>query len=447
LAFDFHKWGQVPYDAGFILVRDGVFQRNAFAASSAYLRRETRGLAAGASWPCDYGPELSRGFRALKTWFTLKVYGTRAMGAAISRTCELARYLEQRIEKNPELELMAPVELNIVCFRYRAEESDRVNARIVVELQESGVAAPSTTMIDGRLAIRAALVNHRTGRGDIDRLLEKTLELGRRILKESVAVSCANAEVGEAGAPPRVRWEAELREVERELASNAESVELRFRRASLLAELGRLEEARDEYIKVLVSEPWHLQALNNLGNVLIAMGHRKAAQIVYKEAVVRHPNDPLSRVNMGNFLLEGCERLVAPEHEKEALEMKREAREHFEHALRVKADFEMAHEGLSYVLGDLGETEKAEWHRSEAFRKRCVIPLHYRGGSAPVTVLQLVSTRGGKVRLRRFLDNRIFHTFIVVPEFFDPNTALPAHQLIVNGIGDAEGAPQALEAS
>jgi glutamate/tyrosine decarboxylase-like PLP-dependent enzyme len=117
LAFDFHKWGQVPYDAGFILVRDGALQRKAFSASSAYLARETRGLAAGSPWPCDFGPDLSRGFRALKAWFTLKVYGTRTLGSVISRTCDLARYLEQRVVDAPELELLAPVELNIVCFR------------------------------------------------------------------------------------------------------------------------------------------------------------------------------------------------------------------------------------------------------------------------------------------------------------------------------------------
>jgi glutamate/tyrosine decarboxylase-like PLP-dependent enzyme len=97
IALDFHKWGQVPYDAGFILVRDGTLHRDMFASPAAYLRRETRGLAAGALWPCDFGPDLSRGFRALKTWFTLKVYGTEALGAMISRTCELARYLEIKI--------------------------------------------------------------------------------------------------------------------------------------------------------------------------------------------------------------------------------------------------------------------------------------------------------------------------------------------------------------
>ena len=132
-------------------------------------------------WPCDFGPDLSRGFRALKTWFTLKVYGTEALGAAISRTCALARYLESRIAETPELELLAPVELNIVCFRYRAEDAHRMNARIVIELQESGAVAPSTTVIGGRLAIRAAIVNHRTGQRDLDALVEKTVALGRAL--------------------------------------------------------------------------------------------------------------------------------------------------------------------------------------------------------------------------------------------------------------------------
>src|ERR1019366_3732364 len=84
LAFDFHKWGQVPYDAGFILVRDERAHRETFATQTAYLQRDGRGMAAGSWWPCDYGPDLSRGFRALKTWFTLKTLGTDAIGAAIS---------------------------------------------------------------------------------------------------------------------------------------------------------------------------------------------------------------------------------------------------------------------------------------------------------------------------------------------------------------------------
>jgi aromatic-L-amino-acid decarboxylase len=180
IALDFHKWGQVPYDAGFLLVRDGEKHRDAFAAPAAYLRRETRGLAAGSQWPCDLGPDLSRGFRALKTWFTLKTYGTDKLGAVIARCCALARYLEALIAAEPRLELLAPVGLNIVCFRYRADEADRVNGEIVVNVQESGIAAPSTTILNGALAIRAAIVNHRTDICDIDRLIAAVLEFGAR---------------------------------------------------------------------------------------------------------------------------------------------------------------------------------------------------------------------------------------------------------------------------
>jgi aromatic-L-amino-acid/L-tryptophan decarboxylase len=178
IALDFHKWGQVPYDAGFLLVRDGVRHRDAFATPAAYLRREIRGLAANSPWPCDLGPDLSRGFRALKTWFTLKAYGTEKLGAVIARTCALARYLEARILAEPRLELMAPVQLNIVCFRYRAPEANKVNGDIVIDIQESGIAAPSTTLLGGELAIRAAIVNHRTDVGDIDALISAVLEFG-----------------------------------------------------------------------------------------------------------------------------------------------------------------------------------------------------------------------------------------------------------------------------
>jgi glutamate/tyrosine decarboxylase-like PLP-dependent enzyme len=185
VGFDFHKWGQVPYDAGFLIVRDGERHRDAFASPAAYLRRETRGLAAGPHWPCDFGPDLSRGFRALKTWFTLKTYGTDKLGAMIARTCALAGYLEARIAAEPRLELLAPVQLNIVCFRYRAADADRVNANIVAAVHESGRAAPSTTTLNGQLAIRAAIVNHRTDMCDIDRLIDAVLTFGARELRSA----------------------------------------------------------------------------------------------------------------------------------------------------------------------------------------------------------------------------------------------------------------------
>jgi glutamate/tyrosine decarboxylase-like PLP-dependent enzyme len=178
LAFDLHKWAQVPYDAGVILVRDGALQRATFGGEAAYLQRDRRGLAGGDWWPCDDGPELSRGFRALKAWFTLKVLGVDAIGAAIERSCALAEALERRIAAAPQLELLAPAALNIVCFRYACDDADRINRAIVADLQEAGEVAPSLTVIDGTVAIRAALFNHRSDARDIEALVRGVVAFG-----------------------------------------------------------------------------------------------------------------------------------------------------------------------------------------------------------------------------------------------------------------------------
>jgi glutamate/tyrosine decarboxylase-like PLP-dependent enzyme len=181
LAFDFHKWGHVPYDAGYILVRDAALHRATFASPAAYLARADRGLAAGDWWPCDYGPDLSRGFRALKTWFTLRTYGADALGAAMTANCELAQALAARVDAAPELERLAPVALNVVCFRHRFL-SDVQNAELVADLQVAGEVAPSLTTIGRRTAIRAAVVNHRTCLQDIETLVESVLVRGREML-------------------------------------------------------------------------------------------------------------------------------------------------------------------------------------------------------------------------------------------------------------------------
>ncbi|HEX4098241.1 MAG TPA: pyridoxal-dependent decarboxylase, partial [Caulobacteraceae bacterium] len=172
-----HKLGQAPYDAGLLLVRDAAAHKRTFSYGDApYLRHSERGLAGGEFWPCDFGPDLSRGFRALKVWFTLKTYGLDALGAVIGQACDLARMLEARIAASEELELLAPVSLNIVCFGYRGGD----NAAIAADLQEAGRVAPSTTTLGGRTAIRAAIVNHRTGPEDIEALVEGVLASGRR---------------------------------------------------------------------------------------------------------------------------------------------------------------------------------------------------------------------------------------------------------------------------
>lgn len=184
IGLDWHKWGQVPYDAGFLLVRDPELHRATFSAEAAYLRRTARGLAGGDWWPCDYGPDLSRSFRALKTWFTIKTYGAAAMGAAIARTCAIARGLGARVATEPELELLAPVQLNIVCFRFRDPQADDLNAEIVARLQLSGIGAPSLTKVGGAVAIRCAIVNHRTRPEDVQAVADAVLTQGRAIVAE-----------------------------------------------------------------------------------------------------------------------------------------------------------------------------------------------------------------------------------------------------------------------
>ena len=432
LAFDFHKWGQVPYDAGFILVRDGVLHRNTFATSAPYLRKELRGLAAGAPWPCDYGPDLSRGFRALKTWFTLKVYGTAALGAAISRTCALARRLETLIAATPELELLAPVELNVVCYRYRSEDAQRINPRIVIELQESGVVAPSTTILDGRLAIRAAIVSHRTSHREIDLLVEKSVALGRA-MEASAAASRAPRAPADGDWPPQRAREAALDDLDGRIAEDPASVGLRFERAGLLAEMGRALEARNAYIDVLTRDPAHRLALNNLGTLLYGTGYRSAARTAYAEAVARHPGDPMGHVNLGNILYEVGEFPAA--------------REHFETALRADPGHSEAHQGLAYVLAEMGDADGAARHRRLGFQDRPVVTLPYRGEGPPVSLLLLVSSVGGNIPTRHLLDDRVFQTHVVVPEFYDPQVPLPPHQVVFNAIGDADLAAAALGAA
>jgi aromatic-L-amino-acid/L-tryptophan decarboxylase len=179
LAFDAHKWLQVPYAAGCVLFRDERAHRAAFASSPHYLARGERGTAAGAPWFADYGLELSREFRALKIWFTLKHYGIERLGRSIARTCDLAAALGERIERSEDLELLAPISLIVVCFRYAPRGAgldeaalDALNEAIAVAVQEDGAAVPSTTRIHGKRALRVCVVNHRTRADDLDVLLD-----------------------------------------------------------------------------------------------------------------------------------------------------------------------------------------------------------------------------------------------------------------------------------
>jgi aromatic-L-amino-acid/L-tryptophan decarboxylase len=445
VAFDFHKWAQVPYDAGFILVRDGAQHLSAFATSHAYLARDDRGMSAGSPWPCDFGPDLSRGFRALKTWATLKVYGTEAIGGVISRSCELARYLESRIGATPELELMAPVELNVVCFRYRGaswfetpheEFLDGLNRQVVIALQEAGAVAPSTTLIDKRLVIRAAIVNHRTTQAEMDTLVEAVLEAGRRF-----STKPAHNEPESEKWQPWLRRAAELEKIDAQLGSaealdKRTEVELRYARAMLLRQLGRDLEARTEHLKVVGLDPTHERNLNALGLLLAVTGHRKAARISLAQAAKHHPNSAATLVNYGGVLLEERDAVSASA-----------AREQFEAALRIDTKLPQAHAGMFYALTRLGETEAAKPHQRLAFGRQNFFTSVYRGDATPVPVLLLVSSAGGNTPIEKLLDDTVFQTYVVVADFYDRSNPLPEHKLIINGIGDVDVSREALEAA
>ncbi|MCG3269311.1 pyridoxal-dependent decarboxylase [Yoonia sp. I 8.24] len=188
IAFDFHKWLHVNYDAGFILIRDEDAHRRAFSERPDYLAAAERGLAAGNPWPTEYGPELSRGFRALKIWAQLMEHGTDKLGQLISQNCEQAQYLADQVTAHSAFELCAPVALNICCFRFVAPDVDlcKLNAEIVVRLQLDGVAAPSTTILNGNTVIRVNITNHRTAYTDLDVLLTATHKIGTQLLQERI---------------------------------------------------------------------------------------------------------------------------------------------------------------------------------------------------------------------------------------------------------------------
>jgi glutamate/tyrosine decarboxylase-like PLP-dependent enzyme len=184
IAFDFHKWMHAPYDAGCLLVRDGDAHRRAFGVQAAYLRRSRRGLAGGGDWPCDFGPELSKGFRALKVWLAWKEAGTDAFARSIESNCEQAEYLAERLGEQPDVRLLNRPTLSVVCFRFEREgwddtALDALNEDVAADLQESGVAVPSTTRLRGRSAIRVNVTNHRTRREDLELFVRAACEAAR----------------------------------------------------------------------------------------------------------------------------------------------------------------------------------------------------------------------------------------------------------------------------
>lgn len=231
---------------------------------------------------------------------------------------------------------------------------------------------------------------------------------------------------------PRLEQEKALHDVELALAGNPASEPLQFLRAAALAELGREEESRQAYLGLLRQQPDHLGALCNLGRQLARSGHRGAARLLLERAVERHPHDLASRVNLGTLLYQ-CDELER-------------ARQAFERALELSPESPQAHAGMSFVMDKLGDKVGAARHRQRGFSTNAIVTLPYRGDRAPISVLLLGSTNQGNMPFERFLDDRVFQTHVVAPEFVDDQLHLPEHDLIVNAVGDVDAAPAALRA-
>ena len=182
VAFDLHKWMYLPYEVGCTLVRDQTAHRATFSVTPAYLASFDRGIAAGGFPFAERGVQLSRGFRALKVWMSLKTHGVNAFAQLIHQNVQQAHYLAGLVSKHPQLELLAPVPINVVCFRYRVPGADdgemnALNREILLRVQESGVAIPSHTVLGGRFALRVAVTNHRSRREDFDLLVRTVTDI------------------------------------------------------------------------------------------------------------------------------------------------------------------------------------------------------------------------------------------------------------------------------
>jgi aromatic-L-amino-acid decarboxylase len=189
VALDPHKWLHAPFEAGCALIRDPSAHRNTFTVHSEYLEMTSRGVAS-ADWLHDYGLQTSRGFRALKVWMAIKEQGVEKFGRLIDQNIAQGSLLSKLIDAEPRLELVAPTNINIVCYRYHSEgaSDDRlkaINTEIMLRLQEEGTAIISDTTVHGAYCLRVAINNHRTRYDDLRLLIKETIRLGEEIASES----------------------------------------------------------------------------------------------------------------------------------------------------------------------------------------------------------------------------------------------------------------------
>ena len=189
LGFDLHKWGDLPFECACVLVRDPEVHTATFAAPASYLAAASRGVIAGGLPFADRGIDLTRGFKALKAWMSLKADGVDKLIRMVEQNVAQTQHLVRRVEAEPDLQLLAPAPLNIACIRYAPagvsdDLLDALNTEVLLRVQESGIAVPSSTVIDGHFAIRFANVNHRAKTSDMDIVIDAILRIGREVIAE-----------------------------------------------------------------------------------------------------------------------------------------------------------------------------------------------------------------------------------------------------------------------
>ncbi len=189
LAFDFHKWMYVNYEAGCVLIRDADAHRRSFSAGGDYLEPLPRGVGSRRDMAGGRGLQLSRGFKALKPWMMLRRYGAEKFGRLVAQNVHQARYLAGLIDASAALTRVAPVELNVVAFRHHddalaPEQLDEVNRELLMRIHERGIAIPSSTIVGGRFTLRACICNHRSRRADFDDLVHAAERIVEEIRAE-----------------------------------------------------------------------------------------------------------------------------------------------------------------------------------------------------------------------------------------------------------------------
>jgi hypothetical protein len=225
----------------------------------------------------------------------------------------------------------------------------------------------------------------------------------------------------------------ELRAVDAALAKAPGDAGLRLRRAGTLDALGQTLAARDAYIDVIRLDPSNAMALNNLGTLLFNSGYRSAARASYQELLNHHPQHVMGMVNLANAELEDGN---LPE-----------ARRLYEAAIAIDRETALAHQGLSYVLEREGDIDAATRHREIGFGLAPLLVSPYRGTGVPTEVLVLLSPARANIATDLVLDDTTFLVAKLFPEFYDDDSPLPPHDVIFNGIGDAELSARALEAA